>query len=40
VQHAEAGGVLGKFALAFSSLPIGSDAFIYILLPRSSSSRP
>lgn len=33
VQHAEAGGVLGKFALAFSSLPIGSDAFIYILLP-------
>lgn len=33
VQHAEAGGALGKFALAFSSLPIGSDAFIYILLP-------
>ena len=33
VQHAEAGGVLGKFARRFSSLPIGSDAFIYILLP-------
>ena len=32
-EHAARLRVLGKFALAFSSLPIGSDAFIYILLP-------
>jgi monovalent cation:H+ antiporter, CPA1 family len=32
-QQAAAGGLLGRVAQAFSGLPIGSDAFLYILLP-------